>query len=492
MRATVLTPLLLLSWSLQALGQSPASSPGEKPALEAQSPGVADNELKLVVALFRHGVRAPLKPVDDPTKKPHAGSSWPTLTEWGAAKWGYLTPHGHDLAKALGNYYAEWYRNNGWPGGFKVYLWADTDQQTLDTADALFQGFEQGRIPKENVTVRCKMAQLSTKNDPSPKNADPLFHPFEAGCGTPNRNILEETVTKINTSRQEAAQELESRFAELYRVLNCGAALSCLPLKTVVYSVERCTADKDSPGKCESPIIWSETISGKPGPFPYASTASEAFVLEYANNMPLNLVGWGKVDAAKMLSMMQIHEKYFDLTERYDYLAQIQGSNLIREILDQLKRKADEPTVGNCPHANQDSDFVGLIGHDTNLASVNTLLKLGWTFDDKGLPPDTFGLPANDALPAGALVFELRQRTDGYWVRVEYVTQSLEQMRNGPTVKAFRLAVHGGPCRGKQPCEISLTNFEQLVKAQMGPEFLSGCTNRVPKEQSCSGPTGAP
>ena len=481
MRATVLAPLLLLGWSLHAIAQSPAPSSGEKSALEAQSPAASENELKLVVALFRHGVRAPLKPVDDPKKKPHAGASWPTLPQWGATQWGYLTLHGRDLATALGTYYAKWYTaKNAWPNGFKAYLWADTDPRNIDTAKALAQGFQQGGIP--NVPVSS-----------SPNGRDPLFHPFQAGCGAPDQNKLEETVTNINKARQEAAQELAPMFEDLYRVLNCNAALACLPLKTVFYNVERCTAAKDSPKKCDSPITWSETASGKPGPFPYASTASEAFLLEYANNMASNLVGWGRVDAAKnLLSMMQLHEKYFDFTEREPYLAEIQGSNLIREILDQMERKANQPTVGKCPRATPESDFVGLIGHDTNLASVNTLLKLEWKFDDKDLPRDTFGLPANDALPAGALVFELRQRSDGYHVRIEYVTQSLEQMRNGPIVKAFRLAVNGGPCGNKQPCEMPLKDFEQLVQARMGPKFLSGCTNSVPPEQNCSGPTAAP
>src|SRR4051812_29415917 len=100
MRLTVLTPIIVLACSVSAMGQSQSPS-----AL----PDAAEGELKLVVALFRHGVRAPLKQInDDPREKPHAGKPWPDLSQWGAAKWGYLTPHGQDLAKALGNYHARW------------------------------------------------------------------------------------------------------------------------------------------------------------------------------------------------------------------------------------------------------------------------------------------------------------------------------------------------------------------------------------------------
>jgi 4-phytase/acid phosphatase len=210
-------------------------------------------------------------------------------------------------------------------------------------------------------------------------------------------------------------------------------------------------------------------------------------------------VGWGRVNppadkSAKMRDMLKLHEFYFDKTDRFisektgtDFdLASIEGSNLIREILDQLKRKIGLPTNGNCPRATAQSDFVGLIGHDTNLATVGALLGLNWRFDDAALPADTRGLPANDALPAGALVFELRERTDKtYFVRVEYVAQSLSQMRYGPADKPFRLAVDGAACVQTRPCEMPLEKFEQLVNHRMRRQFLSTCTGQKPPQQTC-------
>ncbi|MEY2575234.1 MAG: 4-phytase / acid phosphatase, partial [Verrucomicrobiota bacterium] len=137
MRATVLTPLILLGWSLQAIGQSPARPSGEQPSVEAHSSAASETELKLVVALFRHGVRAPLP--DFSTKaNDHSQLGWPDLADWNVPSgktWGDLTTRGQVLATALGSYYAEWYKTkNAWPGGFSVYLWADTDQRTIDTA----------------------------------------------------------------------------------------------------------------------------------------------------------------------------------------------------------------------------------------------------------------------------------------------------------------------------------------------------------------------
>jgi hypothetical protein len=175
--------------------------------------------------------------------------------------------------------------------------------------------------------------------------------------------------------------------------------------------------------------------------------------------------------------MLQLYQFYFGKTDREPYLAKIDGSNLIREILETVRRKAGLP-INGCPHAAVDSKFVGLVGHDTNLANVGTLLKLSWTFDDSRLPPDTLGLPANDALPAGALVFELRKGSDGHFVRVYYVTQTLSQMQNGPSDHAVRIAVQGPACQ-RQPgvCDIPLNAFDQLVTNAIGKEFLSACVD---------------
>jgi hypothetical protein len=86
-------------------------------------------------------------------------------------------------------------------------------------------------------------------------------------------------------------------------------------------------------------------------------------------------------------------------------------------------------------------------------------------------------------------VFELWQQSGGnrdHFVRVDYVTQSPEQMRTGSTDQPFRLVVRGPACDPEKPqCEMSLTKFEQLVQRKVRREFLSGCTDTEPKEQTC-------
>jgi hypothetical protein len=481
--ARILAAFILFASSLYLIAQSAAP-------LVGGAPPAADDKLTLVVALFRHGVRSPSPDFEPKQAEEHSKQKWPTLADWKAmapvdecdpgSGWGYLTLHGQQLAQGLGRYYGNLYQQ-AWSGGFNVYLWADAqNQRTRETAKALSLGFQKSGIPNARVMVASLPACT----------ADPLFHPFPSQCGTPDAEKLQTFAAAINQNwLMWAIATYDLDFRELYPLLDCFNKDECsMPLKWVTDSANTCVI---SSSKCKAPLTWK-------GRFSYASSASEAFLLEYANNMD---VGWGMVDppklsaSSKLKDMLKLHEFYFDNTDRFlddngkadPYLASIEGSNLSREILDQIKRRANEPTDGKCPRANPDSDFVGLIGHDTNLASVSALLELGWKFDDKNLPADTQGLPANDALPAGALVFELRQRNGAYFVRVEYVTQTLEDMRKGPTDKAVRLAVDGPACLGTRPCEMPLSAFETLVKGKVAPQFLSGCTGTIPPEQSCSG-----
>src|SRR5204863_5776082 len=138
---------------------------------------------------------------------------WPRLPDWNVPpgkNWGDLTTRGQVLATGLGNYYAQWYRQNAWPKGFNVYLLADTDRRNIDTAAALAVGFQQGGIPKPTVTP----ASFS----PNAK-VDPLFHPFKAGCGVPNPASMAKTVANIDKERRLLAQKYALSFTELWRVL---------------------------------------------------------------------------------------------------------------------------------------------------------------------------------------------------------------------------------------------------------------------------------
>jgi len=429
----------------------------------------AAGDVKLVVALFRHGVRAPLKEFGTHAAE-HSGCDWPALVgDWkvGAEGWADLTPHGRDLATLVGGFYAGQYK--GWGTDYKVYLWADVDQRTKATAEAIAQGFKDNGVRNVEVDYLRDQPQDQGKDE----KVDPLFHPFKAGCAKVRPEDVSGIVDDIKAHVDRWIAEHSKGFSLLSRTLDCpataackGLPSACKPLDKVTDEVNACLTPKD----CSAPIKWT-------GRFSYASSATEAFLLEYGNAMPDDRVGWGRIyppsaGQSSMKEMLRFHEFYFDKTDRVPILALIQASNLLREISKTIRQ---EP--GGCQHAPLDSKFVGLVGHDTNLASLGSLLRLKWSFDSVALPADTRGLPANDALPAGALAFELLERGGRRFIRLNYVTQSLGQMhwaRKG----AFRLRVGYYDEHGHlhPSFEMPLERFNQLVdKVLAGSRFLCEC-----------------
>ena len=71
------------------------------------APALAQNQLKMVVILTRHGVRSPLSPMSN-----HAKDSWPlNQPDWGVDCCGDLTPSGEQLVRLMGAYYRDYYGN---------------------------------------------------------------------------------------------------------------------------------------------------------------------------------------------------------------------------------------------------------------------------------------------------------------------------------------------------------------------------------------------
>lgn len=191
LKQTLSVLVTLLAWTLavSASAQPEAQPIATAKAAPAAQPGSspADNDLKFVVALFRHGVRAPLKSFGDNADQ-HSGRPWPSATPWGVANWGDLTPHGILAVRSLGEWYGSHYSKR-LGDGFKASLWADVDERTQQTALALAQGF--GKF-----SVKVKTA-------PPGPGPDPLFHPFQASCGKPDPAELDRIANQIKAECRE-------------------------------------------------------------------------------------------------------------------------------------------------------------------------------------------------------------------------------------------------------------------------------------------------
>ena len=403
---------------LQALGCLVLSR-GE----EISSPG---EHLKFVMVLSRHGVRSPTwtnDRLDGYSKDP-----WP---KWDVAP-GLLTPHGKKLMTEFGRYYRLSLASRGLlqAGGCAdaahVYIYADSDQRTIETGHGLADGLFPG----------CAIAVHGREQD----QPDQLFH---AGgrIGKPDAAL--------------AYAALAGRMGGDPAALSSAYGAQ---LKQMHWLLAGC----DDPsckleGKKDLVTIQPELSLGKgdhlvdiKGPLPTAATFAENLQLEYLQGMTGSALGWGKVDEATIQGLMAIHSASSDLVQRTPYIARVQASNLLAHISSTLEQAEEQHTVAGAV-GSLDNKVVFLVGHDTNIANVAALLDAHWLVN---------GYQRDDAAPGGALVFELWQNSAGVdELRTSYIVQTPKQMReasplslaSAPTkvtifLSACGLAQEGSPC----------------------------------------------
>src|SRR5215470_14701574 len=97
----------------------------------------APAHLKYAIIVTRHGVRSPTWTADRLNQ--YSAQPWP---DWEVPP-GNLTTHGRLLMQLMGTYYREHFIAEGLIGRTgctdtdRTFIWADTDQRTLETARAL-------------------------------------------------------------------------------------------------------------------------------------------------------------------------------------------------------------------------------------------------------------------------------------------------------------------------------------------------------------------
>lgn len=356
----------------------------------------ADSELKFVLILSRHGVRAPLETQQDFDKL--AAQPFP---KW-AVPPGHLTPRGVKQMELMGAYYRARYVQAGLLSGQaaldapKIFFRANNEQRTIATARALAAGL----LPGVNPEIHAR---------PSGEN-DPLFRTLLAKVGQADgaRGVAA-ILGRVGGDLHAVELAHRSAFATLERVLvgESGeipagkAAVLDLPTRIV-------------PEGNETGV----TISG---PLVTAQRLTDLFMLEYANGLPMSEVGWGRLTPERLTELLELHALGFDLGYATFYPAQVFASNLASHLADTLTqaatRRAHPGALGR-----PDQKLVVIAAHDSTQASLGSLLGLEWR-----LP----GTQRNPVLLCGALVFELRERTSNhqFFVRVSYVSPSLDQAR---------------------------------------------------------------
>ena len=346
-------------------------------------------QLRYVVIITRHGVRSPTW--DNTRLNQYSAEPWP---EWNVLP-GILTPHGRALMQLMGSYYRDWLASEhllspeGCGDAGRVYIHADTDQRTLETGRALAEALLPG----------CAVAVHSVPEG----SRDPLFNP-SAVVAQPDGEIAAKAVReRLGDHTDRFLDSHRAAFEALEGVL-AGGGTPKKPIETPQEITVSATGTS---------VQLNESLSS-------ASTLGEALLLEYAEGMQSKDLGWGRLDANNLFRILALHVLFSDLTRRTPYLARARGSNLLDHVLLSMEQAATGKAVPGALGPPGDTVLI-VSGHDTNLSNLSGMLGLSWHLP--GYQPD-------DTPPGGALIFSLWQQAEHYFVRTEYLAQTLEQMRN--------------------------------------------------------------
>ncbi len=379
-------------------------------------------QLERVVLLYRHGVRTPLP--GEIQLNEVSGKPWPAWAQPPSE----LTPHGAAGARLMGRFDRQRLAATGLlpargcPAASQTWFWANTDQRTIASAQALAEGFAPG--------CRIDVGHLPQGSD------DPLFHPIEAKAAAWNANDSVASITRSTGGPDTLTGNHADALSAFAKVMGCGT--------------------HHDPDWCH-PDHWHGELTVSPdakhmlltGPVATTSGTAEAILMAYAEGRPMRDVGWGRVNAMQLQQLSQLHALLFDIYARPDYMAERVASVMSRRII-HLLQDEHAPTLSV------------LVGSDNNIVALASVL---------GLHFQMAGYAQDDPPIGGALGIELwRSRVDGkQYVRVIYQAQSLAQLRAldeqraAPAFVTLHLAGCADDRAGRCPLKAVIPSLERAA-----------------------------
>ena len=397
-------------------------------SFSAQAIETLDNyTLEQVVVFSRHGLRAPLSSPTSTLGKitPNQWPQWDTPAS-------YLTTRGGVLESYFGHYFNEWLvdnkllTENTCPSENEVYIYTNSLQRTIATG----QYFTVGAFPGCIVPIIHK-EKLGTM--------DPVFFPV---ISDDNPEFKQAAITSINQTAHAKGieglnQKLNNTYQDLSNIINYTQSTNCLADKQCDFT--------DLPTKI---IIEKGKEPGITGPLRTGTSIADAFILQYYEGAPLQDIAWGKIKNNKQFEqLVAIKEYYNTILFGSPVIAKQVAANLINYINQTFSEK-------------NHTKFTFLVGHDSNVASLFSALKIkSYTL------PDQF-----ETTPIGGkIVFQKwRDNHSGEaLMKIEYFYQSTDQIRNltqlnrnNPPHKVT-LAMENCPTNTMGFC--SFSTFKQII-----------------------------
>jgi 4-phytase/acid phosphatase len=395
------------------------------PALPATPAETGASGPRMVIVVMRHGVRSPTHPDE---LNEYAAQPWP---KW-EVKGGYLTPHGAALMQQFGRHYRSLYARSlfpaaGCPAAGSVFVWADVDERTKATGDALARGLAPG----------CGIVVHHASGD-----NDSLFDPLP-GFGKVNKTeSLASVLGALGGDPNLLVDAYRAEFASMEGVLGCGSLRRCKIVSQVPTTV---------------PSTGDGGLAEFDGGLDIAADVAENLLLEYTDGQ--KNVGWGRVDRATLTDLLQLHGLKQKFQHQTIYSARAHSSNIMLHVLQTLQQGASGSQVSGT-RVPPSARFVALVGHDTQLSELAGLLHLSWLIR---------GYPLDETPPGGALLFELYAPPGAPpFVRTYFTAQTLDQMRSGNGSSPARVPVYVPGCPGY---DCPMETFASIVNAAIDTSF---------------------
>jgi len=410
-------------------------------AQQRQPAGTGD-ELRAVIVLSRHGVRAPL--ASEIRGSVYNARPWPA---WHEAT-GVLTEHGSAALRLMGAWYKARYAGilSGSGGACDpqtIYAEANTSQRTVASAKALLEG------------LGC---QIDVSVKPAGQ-ANPLFGPGAAADQAEPEKLANAIRGRLGVQPAWWTRAFTEPLTEMRHVLlDCsGTGPDCEKSKASLLSAPA--------------IVEAATGRGLvtvDGPVAMGADFAEHFLLQYTEGFPMEKVGWGRVSRPVLDRLMEMNTRYHDFVLRTPYYAQIAGSDLAFRIKATLEQAAAAREITGAL-GKPEARFILLDGHDSNLTWLGGLLRMDWL-----LPDQTF----NATTPGSAIVFELRRNRSGELsVRALFISQTLDQIRflkplEGTEQPAVAPVFIPGCSGARADYSCSVEAFSHAVDAAIDRRFL--------------------
>lgn len=389
-------------------------------------------ELKEVVILSRHNIRAPLSGNNSVLSK-ITTHKW---TDW-TANSSELTLKGGVLETMMGQYFRKWLEDEGLfkegycPNADEVNIYANSMQRTIATAEYFKTGF----FPTCNMPVYHRF---------TPSKMDPVFFP---------------RLTKVSESfKSQALKEINAMGGE-NGIIGLNQSL-----KASYDLIEKVTDMKNSPA-CKEDKTCSLNdyntqlvfeLGEEPnmsGSLKLANRIADALILQYFEVADDREASFGNVLTTQdWESISKIKDVYGDVL----FAAPIVAANVAHPLLEYMKDELKSNV----------RKFTFLVGHDSNICSVTNALQ----FEEYSLPNTI-----EKKTPIGSkLVFEkwIDKKTKQEFISINLVYQTTDQLRhlsplslsNPPASHPMEISGLTANEFGLYPSKDVIERFEKAIK----------------------------